>query len=175
MPGYLYHYFVEGECEKAFIKAFQHATKGEYSIKPGKTEVLNFNCEKISKAKAMSIRKYTKIVVIFDTDVKINQIFEDNIDTLINYANLSDKDIIFIPSVSTFEEELVYSCESLKDINHLFNTKGIEDFKNRFISHKDIVSKLYSVGIDLKKMWSRMPSKQCSNYCSGTSEILEKI
>ena len=174
MAGDLYHYFVEGECEKALIKAFMHVDKGSYCFKPGKVEKLNFVFEKLTPAKAMSIKKGTKVVIIFDTDVDQIDIFENNIDILIKHGDVDGRNIILVPSVINFEEEIVYSCESINNINDIFNTKGKEEFKNKFINHKDLVSKLYSVGFDINKMWSRDPKRPFDRYKNHSLLFKEK-
>lgn len=170
MAGELYHYFVEGECEQAFVKAFMHANKGDYRLKPGKVEVCNLIFNKISTTKAMSIKRGTKVVIIFDTDIKQTNIFDDNVDTLLRF-NL---DIIFIPSVQNFEEEIVRACSNIKSIDSILNSNGIEDFKKQFIKHKDIVSKLISVGFDLKSMWSSQPKTPFDKYKNNSLKVKEK-
>ncbi len=175
MSNELYHYFVEGECEKAFIKAFMHAEKGEYSLKPGKVEVFNFVFNKLSPAKALTIKRGTKIVIVYDTDVKQIETFENNLEILINYLGIKIQDIIFVPSVKNFEEEMLYSCSSTKSINDIFNTKWQEDFKNKFINHSDLVSKLYNIGFSFEKMWSRLPSEPFKIYKNSFNQIKIKI
>lgn len=175
MSGEILHYFVEGKCEQAFIKSFVHADKGNGRFRPGKVEVFNVLYERISPTKAMLIKHGTKVVFVFDTDVKKTDVLEDNITCLNKYANIEYKDIYFIPSVKTFEEELVFACDSIKNINELLNTKGLEDFKNKFINHSDIVSKLYNAGFSFEKMWSRNPDKPFSDYENSSSKIKETI
>ena len=63
-----YLYFVEGECEKKFLKSFMY--RDDYEFEPGKVEVFNFINSKMSKPQARAIRKGTKIVIVFDTDVE---------------------------------------------------------------------------------------------------------
>ena len=175
MSGGLIHYFVEGECEKAFVNAFIHAEKGEYRFLPGKIEVFNVVTQKISVMKAMSIKRGTKIVFIYDTDVSRVDTFESNIDILERHAGINVEDIIFIPSVRKFEEEISRCCSGIKDINELLNTKGTEEFKKKFISHKDIVSKLLSVGFNMEEMWIQLPSGSFSIYKNKSKLIKQKI
>lgn len=175
MSGELIHYFVEGECEKAFISAFIHASKGEYKLAPGKVEIFNVVTEKISPMKAMSIKRGTKIVFVYDTDVRSIDIFENNINVLKKHAGISLNNIIFVPSVRNFEEEIVRSCSDLKNINDLFGTKGIDEFKRKFINHRGIVSKLLSMGFDLSKMWNQMPDNLFAKYINKSKQIKENI
>ena len=164
MAAELFLYFVEGECEKVFIKAFQHTDCGAYRFKPGRVEVLNFNYEKISSAKAMLIKKNTKVVIVFDTDVRRTKVFENNLDTLYRFANIDYNDIIFIPSIKNFEDEILFSCSQIKSINQLFETDNVAGFKSKFIKHRDLVSKLLSVGFDMSKMWARDPRGPYEEY-----------
>ena len=152
MSGSL-HYFVEGECEKIFIKSFMFADGKHFRL--GKIEVFNFINERLSKAKARTINKDMIVVIVFDTDVENVDILEENVKLLKTVSMLDDKHIIFVPSIKNFEDELVYSCSKLKTINDLFKTKSVADFKKKFIGHSDIVPKLCDVGLDFKQIWSR--------------------
>jgi len=155
----LYYYFVEGECEKVLLRAFMHAEESEYHICPGKIEVLNVICEKISPAKARTIKKGTKVVFVFDTDVKKTDLLEDNIQTIVNYSSLDYNDVLFIQSCKTLEDELVYACENVTDVNKILGTTSREDFKKKLIKHKDIVSRLKNLGFKIDRMWSRSPGE----------------
>lgn len=155
----LYYYFVEGECEKVLLKAFMHVEENEYHICPGKIEVLNVICEKISPSKARTIKKGTKVVFVYDTDVKKTDLLEDNITTIVNYSSLNYDDILFLQSCKTLEDELVYACEGINDVNKILGTTSKEDFKKKLIKHKDIVSRLKNIGFRIEKMWSRTPAE----------------
>ena len=170
----LYYYFVEGECEKVLLKAFMHSEDGEYNICPGKIEVLNVVCDKISPAKARTLKKGTKVVFVFDTDIKKIDTLENNIDIIVNYSSINYGDILLVQSCKTLEDEIVYASKDIKDINKLLGTTSKEDFKKKLIKHKDIVSRLKSVGFQLEKMWSREPSAPFSQlkYPLGFKEIL---
>ena len=79
----LFHYFVEGECEAVLLKAFMHAEEKEYGIYPGKIEILNTLYQKISPAKAMTLKKGTTVVLVYDTDVRKTDVLEDNIEIIV--------------------------------------------------------------------------------------------
>lgn len=147
-------YFVEGECEKCFIKTFIHANKSKYKLSPGKVEVFNVACERLTQAKARSIDNETRVVLVFDTDMKNLDIFEENIDVLRRYAGLEMSDILLVMSIRNFEEEIV-SASDLKTKNkliNLFSAKGIDDMKSKFISVTNLEAKLLGVNFDLFKM-----------------------
>ena len=77
-------------------------------------------------------------------------------------------------SVKTLEDELVYACKDIQDVNRLLNTTCKEDFKKKLIKHKDIVTKLKSVGFDMNKMWSRTPNEAFSSFEQGIKRVLRK-
>lgn len=170
----LFHYFVEGECEAVLLKAFMHAEEKEYGVYPGKIEILNPLYQKISPAKAMTLKKGTTVVLVYDTDVRKTDVLEDNIEIIVKYSSLTYNDIIFLQSVKTLEDELVYACTDIQDINKLLNTTCKEDFKKKLIKHKDIVTKLKSVGFEMDKMWSRKPNDTFSSFEQGIKRILRK-
>ena len=102
-------------------------------IRPGRIEILNPIAERISDVKAMTIKKGTRVVLVFDTDVNSASILEENIRTLKRVSGLSNKDILFIMSVKCFEEELVFSSRKLnrvKDLVRLFNAEGVNAYKS---------------------------------------------
>ena len=170
----LYHYFVEGECEMVLLKALMHSEDTSYGISPGKIEILNVLYQKITPTKAITLRKGTKVVLVFDTDIKKTDLLEENIDVIINNSSVEYKDIIFLLSVKNLEDEIVYACHGISNINELFDTNGKEAFKKRFIKHKDIITKLKSVGFQIDKIWSRKPSDPFSNYEQGLQNIIKK-
>ena len=170
----LYYYFVEGECEYALVKALMHSdTEFDFSLKPGRVKVFNVVTERLTKLKVMEIKKGTKIVFVFDTDVKNTEIFEENIELICKFKDYSD--IIFVPSVKTFEDEIIYCCDKIKKIHDLLGTKGTEEFKKKFIDHKDIVNKLTNKGFDFEKLWSRNAPSPFNIYQNNASQIKNKL
>ena len=164
-----YLYFVEGECEKKFLKSFMY--RDDYEFEPGKVEVFNFINSKMSKPQARAIRKGTKIVIVFDIDVKNISILDENVKLLNEVAEVPDKDLIFVPSIKTFEDELIYSCEKLNNINEMFKTQGLSEFKRNFIKCNNIVSKLNTLKFDFDLMWSRDPYEPFNKYKNGSKTI----
>lgn len=146
-----YQYYVEGECEKNFLKALMYIKS--YGFVEGRVEILNFVNTKLSYAKAKTIKRETKVVIVFDTDTTSADILFENLETLKKASGIKQKDIFLIPSVNNFEDELVCSCSKIKNINDLFKTRGIDEFKKKFIKHKDLFSKLKDAGFDINKMW----------------------
>ena len=155
-------YFVEGPCEKTFIKSFMFIDGSHF--KHGKIEVFNFVNERLSKAKARTINKDMTVALVFDTDVENVDLLEENVKILKEVSQLSDDHIVFIPSICNFEDELVYSCSKLKNINDLLNTRSVAEFKKKFINHDSIVSKLNDEGFDFDLIWSRNPKSPFEKY-----------
>lgn len=162
-------YFVEGECEKAFIRSFMLANGDHF--KPGKIEIFNFINDRLSKAKARTINKDMIVAIVFDTDVNNIEVMEENIRLLKSVSLLDDSHIIFVPSVKNFEDEIVYSTSKIKTIHDLFKTKSIQEFKKKFIAHKDIVSKLEELNFDIKRIWTRNGASPFDRYKNSCSKI----
>ena len=146
----------------------------EDCFQEGKVEVFNFINEKMSNARARTIKTGTTIVVIVDTDIERIDLLDENINTLKNISRIDEKDVILVFSIKTFEDEIVYASSGIKRINDLLNTKSIEEFKKKFIAHKNIVDKLYSVGFDIHKIWSRKPREAFDKYTNQGSKIIKK-
>ena len=103
----IYHYFVEGECEKKFINELK-VPKTDL-ILPGKVEVLNVVCEKISRQRLMVLNPKTNIILVYDIDVENTEILDYNLELL---REFKFKNIYHIQSIHNFEEELVCNCQS---------------------------------------------------------------
>lgn len=141
-------YFVEGECEEKFINAYKN---GESAfLKPGKVEVLNPVNKYISESRARAIKQNTTVVLVYDIDKGNIDVLSANIEMLKNHSLVK---IIHIQSVMNFEDEIVKST-NLKKIDDMFSTTGLDNFKDAFIKHKDIVSKLKSIKFDNSLFWS---------------------
>lgn len=164
-----YLYFVEGECEKKFLKSFMY--RDDYEFEPGKVEVFNFINSKMSKPQARAIRKGTKVIVVFDTDVENVSILDENVNLLVEVAEISLDDIFFVTSIKTFEDELVYSCEKLSNINEMFKTQGQSEFKRDFIKCNNVVNRLNTLKFDFDLMWSRNPKEPFEDYKNNSKAI----
>ncbi|MDY6391354.1 MAG: hypothetical protein SPL80_00780 [Bacilli bacterium] len=174
MDRNIYQYYVEGGCEYNFLHSYMHAKNQDFLIRPGRIEILNPITERISDVKAMTIKKGTRVVLVFDTDVNSTSILEENIRTLKRVSGLSNKDIIFVMSVKCFEEELVFSSKKLNNIKgliKLFNAEGVNAFKSEFTNCKNLVDKLSQTGFDIRLMWSRSAHKPFDQYPSGGNAI----
>lgn len=162
-------YFVEGECEKAFLKSFIFSADKHFRL--GRVEVFNFINERLSKQKARSINERMSVAIVFDTDVDKTDLLDENIKVLKTVSQLNDDHIVLIPSIKTFEDEIVYSCVKLKTIHELFKTKSVSEFKKKFINHSDLISKLDEVGFNLELMWSREAKPPFNKYTNSSKKI----
>ena len=167
-----YHYFVEGECEKKLLKSFMYVDSDSFI--EGKVEVFNFVNERISLAKVRTIKKNTTVVIVTDTDVKNIDVLDSNIKTINRIALSSNIDIIILFSIEKFEDEIVYSCDNINNINELFKTQSISDFKKKFIKHENIYSRLNDAGFDIKKIWTRNATYPFDAYSSYKAGIIKK-
>lgn len=153
MENKLVHYFVEGDCEKKLIDSYK--VNPQNAFIPGKVSVFNFLRDTISRNRLMMLAPKTVIVLVYDIDVEDTHILELNLKILKKYGFT---EIYHIQSIFNFEDELVYSSD-LHHINDLFQTEDIDEFKSRFIRHKDIVNKLGNFGFNPNKIWSRENQK----------------
>ena len=145
-------YFVEGECEEKFINAYKH---GESAfLKSGKVEVLNPVNKYITEARARTIKRNTTVVLVYDIDKGNIEVLQSNMDMLKKHSLAR---IIHIQSVMNFEDEILRST-NLKKIDDMFSTTGVDNFKDTFIKHKDIVSKLKSVKFNNSLFWATIHS-----------------
>jgi len=159
-------YFVEGECEKALINELKQSPGN--TLLAGKVEVFNFINKILSDQRILALRKNTIIVLVYDIDVEKTDILEANISKLRNFGFNNVK---HIQSIKNFEEELVYSS-SLKNINAMYNTEGLEEFKNKFLHQSNLYSKLRTIDFDINKMWSRVNYKSPFNTYSKKEDLV---
>lgn len=171
MQNKLIHYFVEGECEKKFIDSFKIDPYNAFVS--GKVSVFNVIKRRITINRLMTLNPKTIIILVYDIDVLDTHILEENIKLLKKYKF---KDVYHIHSIQNFEDELVYAS-NLKKIDDLFGTKCLDDFKSKFINHKDIIHKLDDIGFDVNKMWSRKNINPPFNQFSDKKslELIKKI
>ena len=88
------------------------------------------------------LKKYTTVILVFDTDVSETKILEDNIKTLNSCENV--RNVYCIPQVFKIEDELERCCNISS--------------KHRLIIEKNLKKKLETAGFDIKKLWSKAPS-----------------
>ena len=168
MANKIYHYYVEGECEKKLINELKRLNNNK--LVSGKVEVFNVITKKIPKARLLSLKKNTTVILVYDTDKEVTEFLDENVRML----KTSKFNVIHIQSIKNFEDEIVFST-NIKKIQELFNTEGISDFKKRFLAHQDIMIKLKSVDFNYLKLWSRVSSdKFFSKYsCEKDLKVIK--
>jgi len=147
-----YHYYVEGECEEKLINTFKIPPLSKF--KPGKVEVFNFIQKHISNQRILSLNKNTIIILVYDIDVERTDILDENIKKL----NEFDFKVYHIQSIRNFEDEIVYSTK-LKNINAMYGTENVEEFKNYFIHQDKLANRLNKENFEVEKIWSRVNKK----------------
>lgn len=150
MTNNIYHYFVEGDCEKKFIDAYK---QGEFQfLNSGKVEVINPVNTYISRSRIRSLKQNTIVVLVYDVDKGNIDVLKENLN---RFKQFSITKIIHVQSITNFEDEIVFSTNVTK-IDDVFGVKGVDNFKTAFIAHKDIANKLKSILFDNTKIWSRV-------------------
>ena len=145
-------YLVEGECERKMVSILKSDMQ---SIRGGKVEICNVFYRPLSRAFLRTIESDCCVVLIFDTDLA-----DPNYDLFNRYLQLLSnssqvREVVLIPQVHNFEEELVFSTD-IKRIHDLLPSKGAQQFKNDFCSKRNdqLVKKLNEHQFSLDKMWS---------------------
>ena len=161
-------YFVEGETEKAFIEQI----KNKY-ILSGKIDVLNILQNDIKNSRLMSIKPNTTIILIFDTDVQEKELLNrlaQNIKIL--KASKHIKEVIVIPQVLNFEDELVYAT-NIKSIEKFIPNCTKKEFKSKFIKlGSNMVAMLEKQDFDADKLWSRSVNEENIFYIINKDKIM---
>ena len=81
----LLQYYVEGECERKLINAFQHEAVG---FLPGKIDIINPAEKIISKLRIRQLKNDTIVVLVYDTDAANENILEENVNSLKQSKNI---------------------------------------------------------------------------------------
>ena len=159
---------MEGETERAFIEQI----KNKYIIS-GKIDVLNILQNDIKNSRLMSIKPNTTIILIFDTDVQEKELLNrlaQNIKIL--KASKHIKEIIVIPQVLNFEDELVYAT-NIKSIEKFIPNCTKKEFKSKFIKlGSNIVAMLEKQDFNADKLWSRSVNKDNIFYIINKNEVM---
>ena len=161
-------YFVEGDTEKAFIEQIRN----KYVLS-GKIDVLNILQNEIKNSRLISIKPNTTIILIFDTDVQKKELLNrlaQNIKIL--KASKHIKEVIVIPQVLNFEDELVYAT-SIKAIEKFIPNCTKKEFKSKFIKlGSNMVAMLEKQDFDADKLWSRSVNKDNIFYIINKDKIM---
>lgn len=128
-----YIYFVEGECEKHIISFL----KNNYIVS-GRVLKLNPIQELISATKLRILKPNTVAILIFDTDTN-DGLEKLNKNKLLLNRTKNIKDIITVPQVENFEDELIRATV-IKNIKKFTKSKSTKDFKRDFLKTKMLIN-----------------------------------
>lgn len=106
-----YLYLVEGETEKVLIDVL----KKSGCLVAGRIEVLDVTKTIITRRKIMTFSPRTTVVLVFDTDTESDHILSENL-SILSDARPRVSQIVFVPQVRSFEDELLYSCSHAKQL-----------------------------------------------------------
>ena len=99
----------------------------------------------------------------FCRTVKVSYLCTRNSKSPNNYQSLKRSknidEIYHVQSIENFEDEIVYAS-SITSINEIFNTKSTNEFKKKFIAHKELVKKLEDIDFSVELIWSRYSLNQ---------------
>lgn len=162
-----YQYYVEGENEKRIINVLK---KDLRYILPGKVEKFNVVQEKFTIGRIRTLKLGTVVVLVFDTDTDNISCLQKNIDFLESQKGII-KRVINIPQVHNLEEELLYSCCNIKQVEELTQSKSQKDFKRDLLACSNIDKKLIQYGFSIERFWSRNPQNNFEVFPNGASQI----
>ncbi len=161
-------YFVEGDTEKAFIEQIRN----KYVLS-GKIDVLNILQNEIKNSRLISIKPNTTIILIFDTDVQEKELLNrltHNIKVLKDSKHI--KEVIVIPQVLNFEDELVYAT-NIKSIEKFIPKCTKKEFKGKFIKlGSSMVAMLEKQDFNADKLWSRRVNNGNIFYIINKDKIM---
>lgn len=162
-----YLYFVEGEDERKLVNTL----KSDFEvIRPGKVQVFNVTQNKLTKLRISSLKRGTKVVLVFDTDAGNFTTLKDNIGFLENQSMISE--VICITQVRNLEDELMRSC-SIKQIKDLLGSKSNKEFKHDLIKEKNLEAKLRKAQFNFNLFWS-MCDKENYREITNTAYKIKK-
>ena len=119
----IFQYYVEGYDEKRLIEVLKTDMR---LIIPGKVQILNVVQERLNDLKLRTLQDGTTLVFVFDTDVGVPTILNENIIKAKKSSNI--KDVYCVPQVKNIEDELIRAM-GLRNIEELLNSKSKKDVK----------------------------------------------
>lgn len=147
----IFQYYVEGDDEKRLIEVLKTDMR---LIIPGKVQILNVVQERLSDMKLRTLQAGTILVFVFDTDVGVLAILNENITKAKQSSNI--KDVYCVPQVKNIEDELIRAM-GLKNIEELLNSRSKKDFKRDMLRERNLKSKFESHHFDIQKLWAKNP------------------
>ena len=156
--NYRYQYYVEGECEHKLISVFKEQKN---IVLSGKIEVFNVTQDRFTNLRLRTISDRTIVILVFDTDKEITDIFRENLRILKKDSRI--RAVWCVLQVNNLEDELKRST-NIKEIKELLSCPSNKEFKHYFLVEKRLFEKLRLHAFDLSKIWISHPK-------TGFSEI----
>ena len=165
----LYHYYVEGENERALVETLSKCKDEKFNvIRPGKIDVFNVVEREIKSTHMMNLKDNTVAVLVFDTDTKNRAILDKNTKFLEKHKKI--KEVILIPQVYNLEDELIRSC-NIKNILQLLGSKSKKEFKSDFNKVNNLNEYLIKAEFAFDKLWR----KKTNGVFAGIKNGIHKI
>lgn len=160
-------YLVEGETEKLLVNTLKSEMK---LIEAGNVKKFNVIQDMLKNSNLIDVKPNSIAILIFDTDVSNIDILLKNINFLKKSSII--KDVICIPQVKNFEDELLRAC-SIKKITEFINSKSKSDFKNDFLKlqPQKVKSSLEKNKFNINLLWSCTANGIFENIKNDSNKI----
>lgn len=159
-------YYVEGQDEKRLIDELKTNMQ---CIKTGKVQVFNVIQNQLGNMHLMQLKQGTLVVLVFDTDKPQTAALKANIDFLKSCNRVSD--VICITQVKNLEDELLRSCNGIRQIKDLLGSKSNKEYKADLIRVHNLAKKLKEKGFDISRFWALQPGGSFSTICNDADLI----
>ena len=161
----IFQYYVEGYDEKRLIEVLKTDMR---LIIPGKVQILNVVQERLNDLKLRTLQDGTTLVFVFDTDVGVPTILNENIIKAKKSSNI--KDVYCVPQVKNIEDELIRAM-GLRNIEELLNSKSKKDVKRDMLRERNLKSKFESHHFDIQKLWTMNPATPFDKITNHSKKI----
>ena len=161
----IFQYYVEGYDEKRLIEVLKTDMR---LIIPGKVQILNVVQERLNDLKLRTLQDGTTLVFVFDTDVGVPTILNENIIKAKKSSNI--KDVYCVPQVKNIEDELIRAM-GLRNIEELLNSKSKKDVKRDMLRERNLKSKFESPHFDIQKLWAMNPATPFDKITNHSKKI----
>lgn len=163
----VYLYIVEGECEEHALNFL----KGNY-IQSGKVLRRNPIQSELTNMHIRNIKDNTVAILIFDTDTSDGtKILIKNKKTLESCKKV--KDVVLIPQVKNFEEELIKSTD-IRRIEEFTNSRSQSDFKRDFLNNRNLENLFKKNNFNINRFWKGTPTGLYQGIENNSDKIILK-
>lgn len=113
--------------------------------------------------------KYVQYYVEGQDEKRLIDELKTNIDFLKSCNRVSD--MICITQVKNLEDELLRSCNGIRQIKDLLGSKSNKEYKTDLIRVHNLAKKLEEKGFDISKFWALQPGDSFSIIHNDTDLI----